>query len=157
MQGRMKQHQLSIDEINDVLTKGEVGRIATHNQNGYPYIVPVHYIVYQEKIYIHGLIKGLKISNLQNNSKVGFEVDEMGEIIPDETNPCDTNTAFRSVIILGEARMIDDPELKKKVLSDIVCKYTPQLSGLEFPEKMMRATGIIEITPVETTGKYYDK
>ncbi len=64
MQGRMKQHQLSTEEINDVLKSEQVGRIATHNENGYPYIVPVHYVVYDEKIYIHGLIKGQKISIL---------------------------------------------------------------------------------------------
>lgn len=155
MQGRMKQHQLSTEEIDDVLRKGEVGRIATQNDNGYPYVVPVHYIVFENKIYIHGLIKGQKISNLLNNNKVGFEVDEMGEIIPDNVDPCGTNTAFRSVIILGIARMIEDREIKEKILHDIVTKYTPQLSHLNFPEKMIKATGIIEISPIETTGKYY--
>ena len=155
MQGRMKQHQLTSEEIKDVLEKADVGRIATHNDNGYPYIVPVHYIVLDGNVYVHGLIKGQKISNIQNNSKVGFEVDEMGEIIPDYTDPCDTNTAFRSVIILGTAKMVEDRELKIKVLNAIVAKYTPQLSNLEFPEKMLKATGVIEILPTETTGKYY--
>lgn len=155
MQGRMKQHGLSNDEIFSVLNNAQVGRIATHHENGYPYIVPVHFIVYEEKIYIHGLIKGQKISNLIRNNKVGFEVDEMGAIIPDNENPCDTNTEFRSVIIWGTARMIEDRELKEKVLHAIVAKLTPQLSHLSFPEKMMKATGIIEITPIETTGKYY--
>lgn len=155
MQGRMKQHQLSKEEIDEVLEKAEVGRIATHNEDGYPYIVPVHFIVYEGKIYIHGLIKGQKISNLMQNSKVGFEVDEMGEIIPDNENPCDTNTAFKSVIILGNAKMVDEKILKEGVLHSIVAKYTPQLSHLNFPDKMMKATGVIEITPLEITGKYY--
>lgn len=155
MQGRMKQHQLSKEEINDVLINAQVGRIATHNENGYPYVVPVHFIVYEDKIYIHGLIKGQKISNLIQNNKVGFEVDEMGAIIPDNDNPCDTNTEFRSVIILGTAQMVDNRELKERVLQAVVAKFTPQLSHLSFPEKMMKATGIIEITPIETTGKYY--
>lgn len=155
MQGRMKQHQLTKEEIDNVLNDGQVGRIASHNENGYPYVVPVHYVVYDEKIYIHGLIKGQKISNLIRSNKVGFEVDEMGEIIPDNENPCDTNTAFRSVIILGTAKMIEDRLVKEKILQMIVEKYTPQLSHLSFPENMMKATGIIEIEPVEVTGKYY--
>lgn len=155
MQGRMKQHQLSKEEIDDVLKNEQVGRIATHNENGYPYIVPVHYIMYDGKIYIHGLVKGQKISNLTANGKVGFEVDQMGAIIPDDENPCDTNTAFRSVIILGIAKMIEDGATKEKILHAIVEKYTPQLSHSSFPEKMMKATGIIEIEPVEITGKYY--
>lgn len=156
MQGRMKKHQLSKEEVDEVLEKAQVGRIATRNENGYPYVVPVHFIVYQGKIYIHGLIKGQKISNLIKNNKVGFEVDEMGEIIPDNTNPCDTNTAFRSVIVLGTAKMIEDVSLKEDVLRLIVSKYTPQLSHLDFPEKMMKATGVIEIEISEITGKYYN-
>ena len=77
MQGRMKQHQLTEKEMNDVLRNAQVGRIATYNENGYPYVVPVHFVVYEEKVYIHGLIKGQKISNLLKNDKVGFEVDEL--------------------------------------------------------------------------------
>lgn len=155
MQGRMKQHQLSKDEIADVLKKAEVGRIATHNENGYPYIVPVHFVIHNEKVYIHGLIKGEKISNLIRNDKVGFEVDEMSAIIPDNEQVCDTNTAFRSVIILGTAQMVDAGSLKEDILHAVVAKYTPQLAHLSFPEKMLKATGIIEISPVEITGKYY--
>jgi len=155
MQGRMKQHQLSKVEIDEVLKNGQIGRIATYNENGYPYVVPVHYIVHNERIYIHGLVKGQKISNLIKNNKVGFEVDEMGAIIPDNENPCDTNTEFRSVIILGTAKMIDDRTTKEEILHVVVEKYTPQLSHLSFPENMMKATGIIEIEPVEITGKYY--
>lgn len=155
MQGRMKQHQLLKEEINEVLSCAQVGRIATQNKNGYPYIVPVHFVHKDDKLYVHGLIKGQKISNLIRNNKVGFEVDEMGAIIPDYENACDTNTAFRSVIILGSAQMVDDPALKITILNSIVAKYTPQLSLLSFPEKMMKATGIIEIQIIECTGKYY--
>lgn len=155
MQGRMKQHQLTDREVNEVLANAQVGRIATHNEDGYPYIVPVHYVMHQGRIYIHGLIKGQKISNLLRNNKVCFEVDEMGEIIPDTENVCDTNTAFRSVIALGTAQMIEDKALKEDILHLVVGKYTPQLSHLNFPENMLKATGIIEISIAEITGKYY--
>ncbi len=155
MQGRMKQHPLTTEEIEEVLNKADVGRLATQNENGFPYVVPVHFVRLQNKIYIHGLIKGQKISNLIRCEKVGFEVDEMGDILPDPDLPCDTNTAFRSVIILGTARMIEEKVRKVAVLQAIIAKYTPQLSGLPFPEKMMKATGIIEVSPLEITGKYY--
>lgn len=49
MQGRMKQHGLSQSEITEILNNSEVGRIATNSPNGYPYIVPVHYIYLNEK------------------------------------------------------------------------------------------------------------
>lgn len=155
MQGRMKQHQLELSEIVEVLDKAEVGRIATNDPNGFPYIVPVHYVYWDDKVYIHGLIKGQKIAYLKQNSKVGFEVDEMGAILPDSKVVCDTNTEFRSVIILGNAFMVDELDLEREVLKRIVKKYTPELSHMEFPENMFKATGIIEIIPIEVTGKYY--
>ncbi len=155
MQGRMKQHQLTDKEIQEVLENAQVGRIATHNENGYPYIVPVHFVMYQEKIYIHGLIAGQKISNLVRNNKICFEVDEIEKIIPDTESVCDTNTEFRSVIILGTAKMIEEVVLKEKILHTVVQKYTPELTHLDFPDKMIKATGIIEISIVEVTGKYY--
>lgn len=155
MQGRMKQHQLTDKEISEVLENAQVGRIATQNENGHPYIVPVHFVMHQERIYIHGLIKGQKISNLIRDNKVCFEVDEMIRIIPDSEKVCDTNTEFRSVIILGTAKMVEDTTLKNDILQDVVKKYTPQLSHLEFPDNMMKATGIIEISVLEITGKYY--
>jgi len=156
MQGRMKQHQLNPAEITEVLNKAEVGRIGINDPNGFPYIVPVHYVYWNEKVYIHGLIKGQKIAYLKQNSKVGFEVDEIGAILPNTMVVCDTNTEFRSVIILGNAQMIDEPELKKEVLKHIVKKYTPELSHMEFPPIMLKATGIIEIIPSAITGKYYE-
>lgn len=155
MQGRMKQHQLTEEEIAELLHKAEVGRIATNDPKGFPYIVPVHFVHLQNRIYIHGLIKGQKIEYLKADSKVGFEIDEMGAIIPDENIVCDTNTAFKSVIILGHAKMVDEIELKTIVLQEIVKKYTPQLIGMDFPVNMFKATGIIEINIEECTGKYY--
>lgn len=155
MQGRMKQHQLTADEISDVLAKAKVGRIATINENGYPYVVPVHFVCLADKIYIHGLRKGLKISNLEKNDKIGFEVDEMHGLLVDQEKVCDTNTAYRSVIILGTAKTIDETTIKTEVLKAVVQKFTPNLAHLEFPEKMLKATGIIEIKIQECTGKYY--
>lgn len=79
----------------------------------------------------------------------------MREVLPNSTIVCDTNTEFRSVIILGTAQMVDNIDLKIEVLRGIVEKYTPYLSNLELSANMFRATGIIEITPIDITGKYY--
>ena len=155
MQGRMKQHQLTKVEIDELLAKVEVGRIATLKSNGFPYVVPVHFVYIDEKIYIHGLSRGEKIDNLLRDNRVGFEIDVMDGIIPHETLVCDTNTAYRSVVLEGRATLVSVMEEKIKVLKAVVQKYTPQLSHLEFPEKMLKATGVIDITPTACTGKYY--
>ena len=55
---------------------------------------------------------------------------------------------------MGKASIIrDDVDLKIVILNKIVAKYTPHLEGIDFPEKALRGTSIIEIE--ECTGKYY--
>ncbi len=155
MQVRMKEHQLSPEEINKILKTEQVGNLGTMSPKGFPYITPVHFVLIDNKIFVHGLNKGSKLNNIKMNSNVGFEIYKYNNLIHDQDLPCDTNTNYQSVIILGLAKLIDDEAIKIKVLDEVVNKYTPQHSGKSFPPAMIKATGIIEITPLSTTGKYY--
>lgn len=155
MQGRMKEHPLSQEEITDLLSAEPVGNLGTVSPNGFPYITPVHYVLIDNKIYIHGLCVGQKLAYLKANPKVGFEVFRMNGLIHDPELPCDTNTDYQSVIILGTAKMVDDEDLKVKVLNSVVKKFTPQHVGKSYPPAMLKATGVIEITPAEITGKFF--
>ena len=102
MQGRMKKYQISFPEVEEILKEQKVGRLATLNSNGYPYITPVHFIYENNRIYIHGLSKGQKIDNIKNNSNVCFVTEEMLGLLLDE-KPCYVNTAYKSFIVLGKA------------------------------------------------------
>lgn len=150
----MKKHQLDEEQIAEILKTTPVGHLATLNENGYPYVIPVHFIHYENKIYIHGLPRGQKISNITANEKVCFETFLMKGLILDDA-PCDVNTEYESVVIMGKAGVIKDADLKIDILNKIVVKYTPHLAGIEFPENMIRGTSIIEVTIEECTGKYY--
>lgn len=156
MQNRMKLHMLSDQEIERLLTESQVGRIASVDPEGYPYVVPVHFVYFNDKIYLHGLPKGQKLDYISNNPKVGFEVDEMISLISQGIEePCDINTEYNSVIVRGNAEIVTDIGYKKEVLLRIVEKYTPQLSGKDIPENMVKGTAVIEIAIMERTGKYY--
>lgn len=155
MQGRMKEHPLSAEEINALLLSQPVGNLGTVSPDRFPYITPVHFVVIDAKIYIHGLCAGQKIDYLKVNPKIGFEVFKLNGLIHDPELPCDTNTDYQSVIIFGTAKVIDDDALKIKVLDEVVKKYTPQHAGKSYPPAMLKATGVIEITPSATTGKFF--
>ena len=154
MQARMKEHQLPEAEINEVLSTAKVGHIGTINSEGFPYVLPVHFVYADKKFYIHGLNKGTKIDNLTKNPKVCLEVADMLGLIMNEA-ACDVNTEYKSVVALGTAKMVADDAKKKEILSLIVDKYTPTLSGQQFPDEMLIATGIIEISVEKITGKFY--
>ena len=72
MQGRMKEHPLSEEEISVLLLSQPVGNLGTISPDGFPYITPVHFVVIEAKIYIHGLCAGQKIDYLRANAKIGF-------------------------------------------------------------------------------------
>lgn len=154
MQNRMKTHLLTENEM-DLLLKTEfVGHLATI-QNKIPYVVPVHFCYQNQKIYIHGLMKGQKLSNIAENPNVCFEVSRFEKLImPTEKLPCDVNTQYQSVIITGTAKVIEDEKIKTDALNKIVEKYTPTLNGIEFGNSV-KATAVIEIMIEEMTGKYF--
>ncbi|MFT4302574.1 MAG: pyridoxamine 5'-phosphate oxidase family protein [Desulfovibrio sp.] len=154
MQARMKEHQLTADQIVALLDKTHVGHLGTVDEKGFPYVTPVHFVHLDDSIYFHGLAKGRKLANLMAYPKVCFEIEGEYSYIQADT-PCDTNTAYQSVIITGRAATVDSLDLKTRALEAIVAKYTPQHSGKNFPASMLQMTAVVEITIIEITGKYY--
>lgn len=153
----MKTHRMETERITALLSECQVGSLATVGENSFPYVTPVHFVYLNGNIYIHGLPKGQKIDNIRLNPAVSFNAYKMEGLLPDgEGNPCDTNTAYQSVIARGNAEIVCDTELKRRVLNAIVGKYTPQYSGHKLPDKMVNGTAVVEIAVAELTGKYWE-
>lgn len=156
MQHRMKTHQLTNGEMEHLLLNCLTGTLATVNPDGTPYNVPVHYVFCHNVIYIHGLPAGQKIENVKRNPNVCFNVYEMRGLLMDkEEKPCDTNTAYASVVIRGTAQLVEDMDEKKAALSAVIQKYTPHLSRKEIPFNMLKGTAVMILSVCEMTGKYY--
>lgn len=156
MQHRMKTHQLTDREAERLLSDCMTGTLATVNSDGTPYTVPVHYVFQGNAIYIHGLPVGQKISNLKANPNICFNIYEMRGLLMDkEEKPCDTNTAYASVVIQGMAQVVEDLNEKKVALSAVILKYTPHLAEKEIPFNMLKGTAVIKLSICQMTGKYY--
>ncbi|CAK7042022.1 MAG: hypothetical protein DELT_02866 [Desulfovibrio sp.] len=155
MQARMKKYPLSESQVHNLLETETVGRLATFGEDGFPYVAPVHFVFVGGKIYIHGLATGEKLRNIAANKHVGFEIERMISLVHDAENPCDTNTEYESVIIRAFASIVEDPAMKTTILDAVVNKYTPQHKGKQFPQNMLKMTGVIELTLQSCTGKYY--
>lgn len=156
MQNRMKNHQLTDEQIANLLNICTVGTLSTINRDGTPYVTPIHFVCSGGKIYFHGLPAGQKLSNIKNNPSVCFNTYDMPGVLYDpEEKPCDTNTEYESVIIDGKARLVEDIPEKGRILKEIVKKYTPKLADKDLPENMVKGTAVVCITPEKITGKYY--
>lgn len=156
MRHRTKTHQLTQEQIEALFERARVGRLGCIRADGYPYVVPMHFIYVSNTLYIHGLPKGQKIESIKTNANVCFEIDEMIALLDQNIeNPCDVNTEFNSIIVQGEAHIVENPDEKKEALEKIVAKFTPHLADNELPEKMINGTAIIRIDIKECVGRYY--
>jgi len=136
-----------------LLASAEVGRLATVDQDGYPYVTPMQFAFVEGLVYLHSKNGGEKIRNIRACAKVGFEIDVPGNLRTSDT-ACDTSCDYRSVIVRGTARIVDDAQEKARGLDLLVAKYVPQHAGEPYPDAMLARTVVVVVTPESCTGKY---
>jgi uncharacterized protein len=103
---------------------------------------------------------GEKLENIKRNSKVGFEVDQHVCFLPSYYfHPMDASqadTLYISVVIKGNAFIIDDNEEKAFALNMLMKKY--QTEGIYEPLNRsipsVRAVTVIKVIHHDIRGKY---
>jgi nitroimidazol reductase NimA-like FMN-containing flavoprotein (pyridoxamine 5'-phosphate oxidase superfamily) len=147
------------NEMIDIMARTNVGRMATIDQSGYPYITPVNFVYFQDKIFFHSAVKGEKLDNIAQNDRVGFEVDlplSYIEVAFNEArNPCNTHQFYQSVVIRGRARIVPDGPEKAEALNALVRKHEGHADFTPITADMddAKACRLVEITPETMTAK----
>ena len=100
---RRKKQQLPQEICADILYQGTSGVLALYGDGGYPYAVPISYVYDGEKVYFHCAKYGHKLDAIKREPKASFCVIDQDQIIPEEYT-----TYFRSVIVFGTMRIIND-------------------------------------------------
>jgi hypothetical protein len=150
----------SKERIIQFLNDESTGRISSVDKEGFPQIIPMNFVFLNNAVYMHSHIKGEKIENIKHNSKVGFEVDRNLEFLPSYfSDPDDASladTLYISVVIKGEAILVDDKKEKVLALNGLMEKYQPEGQYIPMREDMdvLDATAVIKIVPKEMKGKY---
>ena len=151
----------SKEKIVEFLQTEHIGRIATMDKNGFPFIAPMNFVYYNNVIYIHGFPGGEKYDNIQLNSKCGFEVDKELAFLPSyffepPTDASLTDTLYVSVVIKGYAELVTDNIEKAEVLNKLIAKYQTEggYEGLKPDMATVRGVNLMKIKPEIMTGKY---
>ena len=103
---RRKRQQLSPAECEEILRRGTSGVLAAEGDGGYPYAVPLSYIYEDGRLYFHCAKAGHKLDAVRRNKKVSFCVIDRDTIVLEEYT-----SYFRSVIVFGEMRILEDEEI----------------------------------------------
>ena len=147
---RFKQ-RLGREECLEILKKAKRGVLSVNGDNGYPYGVPLNHYYDEEsgKIYFHGNLQGHKVDALRADSKASFCVYDDGY-----REEGDWALTFKSVIVFGTVREIENPETVLKICRDLSYKFT---SDDEYIEKEISNSGkrvlVHELTIEHMTGK----
>ena len=147
---RRNDKEMDMEETKSFLRDARVGRLAMSKDDA-PYVVPINFAYFKEKIYFHCAREGQKIGYLSTNSLVCFEVDEFLGIRKGCT-PCTSTVKYRSVIAFGKTSFIKDVDLKKEALRRLRKKYVGDSSG-SFEEETFERTLLVAITVERMTGK----
>ena len=155
MEHRMREFSLTEQETQALLANSQWGVLATVDQEGAPYAVPVYYMIVEGRVYFHGLPRGEKLSNIRRDDRVCLTVAEHVGVMDQAESPCDADAAYRCVVVRGRAHLVEDAAEKRRALEQVIQKYTPLLMGRELTEARVQGTAVVCIQPEEITGKYH--
>jgi len=139
------------DQIRGILDRALVGRLGLIADEE-PYIVPLNFAWANDRIYFHTGLEGRKLVAISADRPVCFEVDELLEIVPNE-QACLFTAYYRSVIITGTARLLEDDSEKMRAIELLLEKYAADASYAPPPEHALAIVNVCEITPSQITAK----
>ena len=148
---RRKRQQLTHEECLAILERGTSGVLAVSGDDGYPYAVPLSYVYRDGRLFFHCAKSGHKLDAIRRCEKVSFCVIDQDQVVPEEYT-----TYFRSVILFGRARILQDAEEIRQSITWLAEKYYPTAAP-EFQEAAIEreaaALYMVEIQIDHMTGK----
>lgn len=161
-------------KIIEFLHNQPVGRIASIDINGYPQVIPMNFVFVQaddphtnsqfiiksDAVYMHSHPFGEKLDNIKRNEKVGFEVDQHICFLPSyyfhPTDASQADTLYISVVIKGNASIVEDNKEKASALNALMKKYQKEgrYQTLHPYMSSVNEVTVIKIVPKEMHGKY---
>ncbi|MCI8645894.1 MAG: pyridoxamine 5'-phosphate oxidase family protein [Firmicutes bacterium] len=147
---RNKKQILSEERCREILSKSTSGVLSLIGDDDYTYGVPLSYTLKDNTLYFHCAKKGHKIDALSKHNKVSFAV-----IDADEISQAEYTTYFRSVIVFGKARFIEEPDEQRIILRQLAQKYSPDfMDGADDEiDKGIKAVQIIALDIEHISGK----
>ncbi len=111
---------LSEKECIEILRSSTSGVLSLCGEDMQPYGVPLSHVFDNGNLYFHSALNGHKVDLINQNSHACFTI-----IAKDEIHPETYTTYFRSVIVFGKVRVIENETEKKRILEILGRRCNP--------------------------------
>jgi len=147
---RRKKQALSEAETIAILQTSTSGVLAVSGDEGYPFAVPVSHVYHDGRLFFHCAVEGHKIDSIRRNEKVSFCV-----IAQDIVTPEKRATDYRSAVVFGRARILEDAAERRLALERMAEKFAPgyEEEARQDVERFWDETCVVEIAIEHMTGK----
>lgn len=148
---RRKKQALTTTECRQILQEATSGVLALDGDGGYPYAVPLSYVLSGDKIYFHCAKAGHKLDAIARNEKASFCVIGQDHVIPERFT-----TDYKSVIVFGTIRIMDEGAAKDQAIRELACRYAPDLPSAQVEEEIgryQRSLCMLELSIDHMSGK----
>ncbi len=140
------------DEMASIIDRAVYCHLAM-SDDGQPYCVPLCFGYRDGIVYLHCAAEGKKLAVIAKNPKVCMTF--VGSASPKEgASPCSATMLYESVVGLGEAVVVVDPQEKREALNLIAARYDRNRQGTaEFPDAQLSVATVIRVQLIAMTGK----
>lgn len=145
-----KNKQITEQECVDILSRQKRGVLSVLGDEGYPYCMPMNHYYNSDDgcIYFHCGKRGHRLDALKSCDKVCFCVQSDG------TKTEGWALEFKSVIVFGKIKVLEDMDTIKDICYKLSLKFTSDKGYIENEiEKFARGTLILKLVPEHICGK----
>lgn len=141
---RRKRQLLGEDEALDMIRRGSHGVLAVVDETGYPYAVPISPVVYDGRVYFHCAKSGHKLDAIRACDRVSLCVVDR-----DDVQPATFSTHYRSAILFGRARIVEDAAEILGAMRALAAKYSPNEGEAAFQHEMSTEAPALCVVAIE--------
>ena len=146
---RRYKQELSAEDCINMLINEPRGVLGLLGDDDYPYTVPMSHAYADGKIYFHGAKEGHKNDAVKKYSKASYCVVDKGI-----KNEGEWWYTFKSVIVFGEIRILEDNDEKIEKLRHLGNKFFPTPEDTENEiKRLLDKTEVYELSVEHISGK----
>ena len=142
---------LTQEESLALIDENQFAILCLNDPAGRPYGVPLDYVRQGDALYFHGSKEGRKVSSMQEHPWGCAVIIGENEIVPQRFG-----RKYKSVIVEGGIELIDEPEIKRQVMTWVVKRKSPDYieKGQSVIEKMLDRVLVYKMSMETVSGKH---